>query len=395
MSGIILASTHHDFEHHVREAFKHELNGDLSTWGERLDLAEPVSSVDAIAAATPDVVALGPGLHFDEWVSLAEIFDRRHPEITLLVVAEPTPRVLEKALRTGIRDVVSPRADHAELRATFERARGTAVRRKANLLGGDEDSAPGQVVVTLGPKGGVGKTTIATNLAVGLAMTAPKEVALVDLDLRFGDVGTALHLDADRTIADALHAGAESDITSLKAFLTAHPTGLYVLSAPDSPAVADEMDAERVGRMVRALAQAFRYVVVDTGSGLDEFSLAAIESATDFLLVGVPDVPSIRSMRREVEILDGIGMTTQTRHFVVNRGDDDVGLSREDIEETVGLPVRIEVPASSAVTEALNQGRPILATDEDSDTTDALLDIVGRFAQRPADRSSKRKGKTR
>lgn len=392
--GIILAGREPGFEEQIRRAFKGELNGDLSVWEERLDLAEPVKSVDAIAARAPDLVAIGPGLQFDEWVALAETFDRRHPEVSLLLVAEPSPRLWEAAMHAGIRDVVSPRAEEAELRAAFERARGTAVRRKVNLLGDEAGVVHGQVIVALGPKGGVGKTTIATNLAVGLASEAPREVVLVDLDVRFGDVGSALRMEPDRTISDALKAGAEADVTSLKAFLTPHSSGLYVLCAPDSPIEADEMDAERVALIVRALGKAFRYVVVDTGAGLDEFSLAAIESATDFVLVGVPDVPSIRSMRRETAILDGLGMTAQSRHFVVNRAADDVGLDDHDIENSVGMPIRVTIPASDTVTEAMNTGTPLLLGDEDSDTVDALLDLVARFAS-VSDDEGRRKGGSR
>lgn len=392
--GIILAGREPGFEEQIRRAFKGELNGDLSVWEERLDLAEPVKSVDAIAAEAPDLVAIGPGLQFDEWVALAETFDRRHPEVSLLLVAEPSPRLWEAAMHAGIRDVVSPRAEEAELRAAFERARGTAVRRKVNLLGDEAGIVHGQVIVALGPKGGVGKTTIATNLAVGLASEAPREVVLVDLDVRFGDVGSALRMEPDRTISDALKAGAETDVTSLKAFLTPHSSGLYVLCAPDSPIEADEMDAERVALIVRALGKAFRYVVVDTGAGLDEFSLAAIESATDFVLVGVPDVPSIRSMRRETAILDGLGMTAQSRHFVVNRASVDVGLDDHDIENSVGMPIRVTIPASDTVTEAMNTGTPLLLGDEDSDTVDALLDLVARFAS-VSDDEGRRKGRSR
>ncbi|HVM41345.1 MAG TPA: MinD/ParA family protein, partial [Acidimicrobiia bacterium] len=155
---------------------------------------------------------------------------------------------------------------------------------------------------------------------------------------------------------------------------------------------------ERVARMVKALGEAFPFVVVDTGSGLDEFTLAAGEVATDFVLVAVTDVPSVRCMRKEVEALDQIGMTTQSRHFVLNRSDRQVGLSFIDIEETVGMPIDVAVPSSVVVTVSMNQGNPLLASEDISPSSDALFQLVTRFAEVPADvarRFSKRRGKVR
>lgn len=395
---IILATRDETFEDRVRQAFDGALNGELTSWQEPLEWADPIRAVDAIANLQPDLVAIGPGVEFDEWVGIAQAFDRGHPEIAVVLVADPTPKLWEAALRSGVREVLAPKADDADVRAIFERALGTAVRRKENLLGGATRGPAGHVVQVMGPKGGVGKTTVSTNLAVGLATVAPRETVLVDLDLQFGDVAHALRLEPDRTSADALKAGADRDITTLKAFLTPHPSGLYVLCAPDSPAEVDEMEPERVARMVKALGEAFPFVVLDTGSGLDEFTLAAGEMATDFVLVAVTDVPSVRCMRKEVEALDQIGMTTQRRHFVLNRSDRQVGLSFIDIEETVGMSIDVAVPSSVVVTVSMNQGSPLLTNEEISPSSDALFQLVTRFAEVPADvasRYSKRRGKIR
>ncbi|HLF98911.1 MAG TPA: AAA family ATPase, partial [Acidimicrobiia bacterium] len=214
MSLIILACRSPEFESRVRDAFAGELDGELTRWESGLDAIDPTETVDAIAAASPDLVAIGPGLSFDEWARLAECFDREHPEICILLVAEPTPRLWETALRSGVRDVVSPTADDKEVRSAMERALDTVHRRKARILGEPEGGARGEVMVVIGPKGGVGKTTISTNLAVGLAMVAPRDVVLVDLDLQFGDVAHNLRIEPDRTIADVLRFGADKDITA-------------------------------------------------------------------------------------------------------------------------------------------------------------------------------------
>jgi pilus assembly protein CpaE len=397
-SDIVLVGRDEGFEQRVRHVLADSFHGNVILWTEGLEGADADGSVDAIARRGADVVAVGPGLDTPEWTRIAAAFDHRHPEIGVVVVTEPAAGVWEAALRAGVRDVVAPDAPDHELRSALERALGTAARRRANLLG-DESSGPANRVITvMGPKGGVGKTTVSTNLAVGLAAVAPGEVVLVDLDLQFGDVANALHVEPDRTIADALRAVADDDLTHLKAFLALHPTGVYALYAPDAPAEVDKLEPERVSRVVRLLGDAFRYVVVDTAAGLDEFTLAGAEAATDFVLVAVTDVPSVRSMRKEVEALDYIGMTSATRHLVLNRADRPVGLSRSDIERTIGMRIDVEVPSAIEVTVSMNQGCPLLAAGESSPTTDALLDLVGRFADVPVDGPAqlpKRRGKIR
>lgn len=380
---IVLVSRIRDFEQRLRDCFDGGLQFEVTRWDDVIEVADPTAAVDAIVALNPDLVAIGPGLSTDEWSSLADAFDREHPEVCVVVVEEPTDELWQVALRAGVRDVVSPTADDKEIRTAFERALLTVQRRKARILGEPEGGVKGQVAVMIGPKGGVGKTTIATNLAVGLAMVAPRDVVLVDLDLQFGDVAHNLRMDPDRTIADVLRFGADKDVTALKAFLTPHPAGLYVLCAPDSPADMDDMEAERVGRVVRALAESFPYVVVDTGSGMDEFALSAFEVATDFVLVGVTDVPSVRSTRKAVAVLDRLGLTSQQRHFVLNRSDREVGLSVSDIEETVGIGIDVTIPSTTVVTMSVNQGTPLLVAEEESEPADALLQLVSRFAELP------------
>ena len=128
------------------------------------------------------------------------------------------------------------------------------------------------------------------------------------------------------------------------------------------------------------LAGEFRYVVVDTGSGLDEATLAVLGLCTDFICLTSTDVPSVRNTRKEVETLDQLGHVAQRRHFVVNRADAKVGLSLADIEATIGLAIDVAVPSSRAVPLAVNQGKPVLAGDPRSPAALSLARLVDRFA---------------
>ena len=165
----------------------------------------------------------------------------------------------------------------------------------------------GKVIVVISPKGGSGKTAVSSNLAVALAQRHPGRVVAVDLDVQFGDLGTALSLTPEHTLAQ-LARTSQIDATTVKLFLTPYEHGLYVLAGANDPVDADSIGHAHVSAVLPLLAQNFDYVVVDTPAGLDERTLAAIECATDLLLVSSLDVTSIRSLRKALDALDQMGV---------------------------------------------------------------------------------------
>jgi pilus assembly protein CpaE len=383
MSRLLLATTEPSWEARVRESFDNALNGELKSWGDA-SLAEGDSApmLAAINAHDARVVALGPGLDADPALEFAAMIDRERPDLCVLLVAEPTPELYRKALRAGVRDIVDPSSELSDVRAAFDAAIDAAGRRHAQGVT-ELATETRRTIAVVSPKGGAGKTAIASNLSVGLAGVAPHEVVIVDLDVQFGDVGNALRLSPEATICDAVLMGEALDGTSLKAFLTAHPSGAYVLCAPDSPAEADLVTGDDIARVLRLLTHEFRFVIIDTGAGLDEHTLAALEHATDLILVCGTDVASARAMRKEIEAFDLLGITTQRRHLVLNRADARVGLTAEDIEGTVGLDVSISVPSSRSVPLSMNQGIPLLEGAQKSPVSRSLGELVNRLAGDP------------
>ena len=150
------------------------------------------------------------------------------------------------------------------------------------------------------------------------------------------------------------------------------------------------MSASTAGHIVDIVAGEFSFVVVDTGAGLDEYTLAAIERSDDLVLVCVTDVPSVRGMRKALDAIDLLGMTRARRHLVLNRGDDKVGLTAGDVEATIGLPVEASVPTSRSIQISINQGEPIVQSDPRSAPSRAFAALAARFVDEPAPASSRR-----
>ena len=244
-----------------------------------------------------------------------------------------------------------------------------------------------KVIVVISPKGGSGKTAVSTNLAVALAQRHPGRVAAVDLDVQFGDLGAALSLTPERTLAQLARA-TKIDATTVKLFLTLYYNGLYVLAGADDPADADSIAPAHVTQVLPLLAQNFDYVIVDTAAGLDERTLAAIECATDLLLVSSLDVTSIRSLRKEMDALDHIGVTAD-RHLVLNRADSKVGLKSSDAEAAIGMKIWCSIPSSREIPLSLNMGTPVVISEPKSAVAKQLQLLAGLYAPVASNKSHK------
>ena len=237
---------------------------------------------------------------------------------------------------------------------------------------------PSRIITILSPKGGAGKTTAATNLAVGLAKVHPKEVVLIDLDLQFGDVASNLRLSPTSTITDVVRRW-PCDSAQLKLALTPHHTGLYTLCAPLNPAEADEILAEHVIGVIRALRRSFRYVVVDTDPGLSERVLSALDVSTDMVMICSTEVPSIRGLKKALEALDVIGLTDARRMLVLNRSNAKVGVDIDALERTVGHRVDVRVPSSIDMVLATNDGIPVMESERNPELVRAFQELVDLF----------------
>ena len=235
-----------------------------------------------------------------------------------------------------------------------------------------------KVIVVISPKGGCGKTAVSSNLSVALAQRYPGRVVAVDLDVQFGDLGTALSLTAEHTLAQ-LARTSQIDATTVKLFLTLYYNGLYVLAGASDPVDADSIGHAHVSQVLPLLAQNFDYVIVDTPAGLDERTLAAIECATDLLLVSSLDVTSIRSLRKELDALDHIGVKAE-RQLVLNRADAKVGLNPSDAEEAIGMKIYCSISSSREIPLSLNLGTPVVISEPKSVVAKQLQQLAQLYA---------------
>lgn len=306
-------------------------------------------------------VVLGPSVDMHAAVALADTLRVTRPSLGVVVVRRRVDtQVLADALRAGVRDVVEER-DLTGLNQAV--ARVYALHTALAAQEGSEPVERGWLVTIFSAKGGVGKTTMSTNLAAALAEGGKRSVCLVDLDLGFGDVSIFLQLYPTHTIADAAGMADKLDPEAVASMLTDHSSGIRALVAPVQPDAKDTISAKDVARVLKILKEMFDVVVVDTPPAFDEVVLQAFDEADLLLLIGTLDVPSLKSLKVTTETLGLLNHPKDRWRVVLNRADQKVGLTAAEFENTLKLSIAVAVPESRDVTSSINHGR-VLVIDQ-------------------------------
>jgi len=258
-----------------------------------------------------------------------------------------------------MREVVAT-AEISELRQAVMRAYSLHEALSSQTAGGNEHR--GKILTVFSAKGGVGKTTVATNLSAQLAKIGHK-VCLVDLDLAFGDVAIALQIFPSRTIADAVTMGDELDMTGLESLLTPVSDGFAALAAPIGPDAKDSISARLVARTLDLLSESFDYVVVDTPPSFDDQVLQAFDLSDQILLVATPDIPALKNLKVALETLHLLNIGNDQLKLVLNRAQPKVGVTAEEVSASLGMSICANIASSSDVPAAINRGEVIVVCE--------------------------------
>jgi pilus assembly protein CpaE len=251
-----------------------------------------------------------------------------------------------------------------------------ALRKAARAKNGD-DARRGTVVTVFSPKGGSGKTVLATNLAVA-AQRSGLSTLLLDFDLQFGDVALTLAVPPRATIADLAGSSGEIDVDKLKAFVcTDGRSSVGVLAAPKRPEEAQVVGQQELAQIVDAARTAYGAVVVDTGPLFDAAMLAALDRTDHLLLICNPEVTSLKNVRIGLETIDRLGFPRERIEIVANRMGAVGGVSRSEMEEALETTIAFELPDDPAVPAAINRATPAVLADQNGRFVRAVGDLAG------------------
>jgi pilus assembly protein CpaE len=237
------------------------------------------------------------------------------------------------------------------------------------------------MICVLGPKGGTGKTLVAANVAVALA-GAGEKVAMVDLDLQFGDLGLALGMKPAKTIYDLAVSSGSLDAEKLDAYLESHDSGVRALLAPTRPDQAGAITPEFLDSVYATLRSTNDYVVLDTPPGFSSEVVASIDSSSHVCVVGMLDALSLKSTKLALEALDLMGCERERVRLVLNRADSRVGITAEDVTAILGRQPDVLVPSDRAVPRSINEGTPIVTARKRSSVAGAYCVLAEHYRSR-------------
>ncbi len=219
-----------------------------------------------------------------------------------------------------------------------------------------------RTVAVHSPRGGVGTTTIATNIAVVAARKKPDRVILVDFHFQFGQVATHLNLDVKQSVADvARDDAAMREPELIRSYATRHDSGLHVLAAPTSPEQAELITAEHVDKILKTLLEAYDQVVIDAGSWLDERTMTTFEHADTVIFAICPEISALKALHSLLDYLNEAGSIGTKSTFVLNNQFAREILRLRDVESALGQKIEIELPYDAFLyLKAVNEGVPLV-----------------------------------
>ena len=325
-----------------------------------------------------DVVIVGCYGHDDGVTAMVDHAVKHRPDRPVVVMSEASPNgFLRQAFESGADDVITLPQSPEQVAFTLQKV---IARRKGLAMPG---KAKAPLIAILGPKGGTGKTLVATNLAVALAQR-DANVVLVDLDLQFGDIGLALGLSPERTMYDLMKAGGPFDHEKLDRHLIRHSSGVKVLIAPTRPDQASAVSIDFLRDIYASLRTMCDAVIVDTPPGFTPEVIATIDVSTDICMVGMLDSLSLKNTKLGIETLDLMGYDTEHISLLLNRADSRVGITPDDVSTIVGRAPDVSVPSDREIPRSVNEGTPIVAARPTSGAAKAFRALADRYAKTPA-----------
>lgn len=350
---------HHDaYERgQLRSAFE-ALSG-VQIAGERNDLRSGLAMAHQVR---PSILVLEMAPPLEDVLKAASQYHLEHPDVAIFLLSESfDPETLLRALRAGAQEVLKRPLDRATLSAAVERVAQLNLRKQGG-------ASSRTVITVFGPKGGVGATTLAANLAVRLKRGTAREVALVDFDHQSGDAAFLLGLNPARSLADVLSAP-RLDSASVQDVLAKHDSGLRVLAQPEQLDRVDTVSAAQTGQVIDILTHTFEIVVADVPHALSDVTLEVLDRSSTILLVTDLAMPTLRATRRALDIfhrLNYLAMPDRLR-LVINRTGTSAPVTRAQLEETLGLPAFGTIANDYAsASRAGSLGRPLCDEFPDS-----------------------------
>lgn len=374
MISIILVSKQSGLNRTLRTFL--ETDPELELESELSGADEALEKVDLLC---PNILLIHAGDSDQDAISLAERVIQRKPRtFVILLMENVTLERMQMANAAGCHNIAPIPQEAKELCNLIHRVHNTENDRITALDSNERATWSSKILTVYGAKGGLGKTTIATNLALMMAKQK-KKVCLIDLDLLFGDVHVFLDIEPKETISDLMLEHSSTSIDAVRAFMTVHPSGIHILCAPKTPEYAETVSGDRIQSLLALLRSYYDYIIIDTGVNFSDPTLAALEASTTILFLTGLDVSILKNSKLAMSILESLGQKKKVR-VIINRAVEINSITVSDVQRIIDAPILARIPSDYLVAvAALNQGQPFVQCSPKSKLTLAIRDIAEKI----------------
>jgi len=354
--------------------------------------------VEQAKKLAPDIVLMDVNMPVVDGIQATETLAQEVPGSPVIIMSVQGERdYLRRAMQSGAREFLIKPFSGDELIASIRRVyqleqkKESFLQKTSGLAAGPVAAAPtdgesvrrgehGQVYFFYSGKGGVGKSLIAANLAVSMANETKAKVALVDLDLQFGDIGVLLNLDHSQGITDLIENIDHMDQEFIREIMVDGPFGIKVLLTPISPELADLVTVDHIRRIFSELRKMFDYIIVDSSCHLGEINLEVLDHADKVVVVTSLSIPAIKNTKLALKIFDSLSISPDRVVLLLNKSDAHSEFNKESVEANLRFPIAGQIPNDAKlVINSVNRGNPFVTTHPESEISQRIRELVGKL----------------
>lgn len=373
---ILLADDNENTRSSIRQLL--ELDDAVDVVGEAINGKEVL---DKIKSMEPEIIIMDVNMPGMDGIEATRQLAAQHPEISVILVSiNDEIQHFKRAMLAGAKEYLvkplSPEELHNAVRqvAELSRERSGAV----SLESAAHSIAPvdnHKLVTIFGTKGGVGKSVLCTNLAACAAQKYRGQVGMIDLDVQFGDLSIMMNVNPRKTIAELMQEGEKPTQELLEGYMYER-NGVQLLAAPNRPELAEMVIPRRVQEILSVSQNMFTYTFIDTPSFIDELTLTALEQSDLILLMISLDLPTIKNVKKGIDILKSLQLLPRTR-LILNRSSGIAGIEPRDVERVLDMRIKAEVPSDGKlVVSSLNQGTPFIKMNPKAPISKGIMSVL-------------------
>lgn len=329
--------------------------------------------------AKPDIVLMDINMPVMDGIKATEEITLNVPETAVIITSvQGESEYLRKAMSAGARDYLVKPFSSEDLINTILKTYEMEIKRKEQVTGSkSNEEIKSKVITVFSTKGGVGKTTIASNLAVSIARISKKRVALVDLDLQFGDIAIMLNVSVKNTISDLVKEINQLDAELLDEYLVTHFSGVRVLPAPLKPEYAEYITSSHVEKIIKTLKEGYHYIIIDSSASFHETVLTSLDMSDRILFVSTLDLPTIKNVKSGIDVMESLHYRSEKINIILNKASEQFGIKYKDFENTLKRNIWAYVPEDSqTVITSANKGFPFVMTRTETKVARAIIDMA-------------------